>query len=228
MNHQIRKNFCRLLLILPLALFIQNVSAQDMGGMIDQYKSMSKDAEKNFPKALEALMPKGYSIKTKGFVFKETTDMFMLVALTGNRVNDVYKKGFCLDSDIEISVFAYNVANPATYMMKDQMPLMLESKKKAYKEGLINESNWEKDPVQVFTMDKAYVFMQKGVRKKVELPDFKHEDQVYYFAKALMLYKTALVEVSIIYYPAKAEGAKHAISHVIKTCLNTNLEKYMK
>jgi hypothetical protein len=228
MNNFIMKSLCMLFIFLSSS-FVREAFAQEAGDMMEQFKAMSAGTEKNFPKELEALMPKGFTIKTKGFVYKETADMYLLVALAGSRENDAYRKGFCLDSDIEIGVFAYNPASSAGYVMKDQMPAMLEQKKKAYKDNFINENaSWEKGPVQVMKIDKADVYLQKGVRKNVDLPDFKQEDQVYYFVQAVMLHKTAMLDIRLIYYPLKPEGARQSIYQIIKTCLATNFEKYMK
>ena len=65
--------FC-IFLIIPCAVF-----AQDAQEMMGPYKQMGEGTAKNFPKDLEELMPKGFSIENKGFVFKETANMFLFI-----------------------------------------------------------------------------------------------------------------------------------------------------
>jgi hypothetical protein len=210
------------LLLMPCAAFSED--AQDMMG---QYKAMSEGTSKNFPKELEVLMPKDFKIESKGFIFKETANMLLFAALSGSRKNDVYKK-FGHDGRIEIGIMAYNPASSNAYVMAAQMPTMYDYAKKDWAKGIINESGWELSPVTVSKINQADVFIQKGIRKKVDIDDFKTEDQVYYCAKAVLVRKNACLTIDIINYPLKGENVSAAIRDITRLFLATNWNKYMK
>lgn len=208
-----------LILIITCTAFAQN--AQDMMG---QYKAMSDGTEKNFPKELEALMPKEFKIETRGFVYKETANMFLLVTLKGSRANDVYKK-FGHTAEIEIGIMSYN-PKTASYMSA-QMPVVLEESKKGYAGGEA-DSNFEYSPVKASKINGADVYIQKGVRKNVELDNFKHEDQVYYSARAIMLKQNSMLTIRLIYYPLRGENVSAAVNQITKIFLATDFNRYMK
>ncbi len=210
------------LILTPCAVFAED--AQDMMG---QYKAMSEGTSANFPRELEVLMPRDFTIENRGFVFKETANMFLYAALSGSRKNDVYKK-FGHDGRIEIGVMAYNPAGSNAYVMAAQMPTMYDYAKKDWAKGIINESGWELSPVAVSKINQADVFIQKGIRKNVEIDDFKHEDQVYYCAKAVLVRKNACLTIDIIHYPLKGEKVSAAIREITRLFLATNWNKYMK
>ena len=211
-----------MLILLPCAVF-----AEDGQDMMGQYKAMSEGTSANFPKELEVLMPRDFKIETKGFIFKETANMLLFATLSGSRKNDVYRK-FGHDGRIEIGVMAYNPTSSNAYVMAAQMPTMYDYAKKDWTKGIINESGWELSPVAVSKINQADVFIQKGIRRNVELDDFKSEDQVYYFAKAVLVRKNTCLTIDIINYPLKGEKVSAAIGEITRLFLATDWNKYMK
>lgn len=214
------------LVIMALAASLFTISSGDAQDMMQQYREMSAGTEASFPPELASLMPAGFSIKVKNFIYKETANMFLFAALSGTRKNDVYVK-FGHTAEIEIGVMAYNPQS-ASYM-KDQMPAMMEQMRSGYREGTDECSGeWECEPVSVTKDGKAEIYIQKSTRKNVEIDDFKHEDQVYYYINALCLNKNALLQVRLIYYPLNREKADAAVREIVKAFLATDFNRYMK
>jgi hypothetical protein len=211
---------CSMLLVITGALSAEN--AQDMMG---QYKQMGEGTSANFPGELEALMPEDFKLETKSFVFKETANMFLLVAVSGSRKNDVYRK-FGHDAVIEVGVMTYNPQS-ASYLAST-MPDVLQATKNGYSKGSENTGEWEYEPVSVSKINQADVYIQKGTRKKVEIDNFRYEDQVYYFANAVMLKKNTMLTIKIIYYPLNRDKVTAAIKEITGFVLKTEFNNYMK
>ncbi len=212
---------------LVLAFTAGSIFAQDATDMMSQYKAMSESSSEKFPSELDVLMPKGFTIKTRGFVYKQTSNMFMFAALSGTRKNVEYPK-FGLETEIEVGIMAYNPQS-ASYM-SSQMPLVMQAYRNDYSKSVANESEgqWEISPVAVSKINQADVYIQKCIRKSVELDNFKYEDQVYYFVKAAMLKKNVLLTVSMVYYPQKKEGVDAAVNEITKAVLAADFDKFMK
>jgi hypothetical protein len=215
-----------LFLCITLVFLISPVSAEDPQEMMDQYRQMSAGTQANFPKELEILMPKGFSISSKGFIWHETSDMFLYTALSGTRKNDIYPK-FGHDTEVEIGIMAYNPSS-ASYMAA-QMPVIVNQAKEGFgKESVNNGEGWENGPIVAKKINGADVYIQKSTHKNTELDDHKYEDQIYYFVNAVMLKKNAYLTIRLIYYPGKEEKASAAIGEITKTFMAIDIGKYMK
>lgn len=220
------KKIKSLIMFLMMAAALLTLTISDAQDMMGQYREMSAGTEKNFPPELVKLMPAGFSIKSKGFIFKETANMFLFTALSGTRKNDVYVK-FGHTAEIEIGVMAYNPQSAA--YMKDQMPVVIEQLRSGYSEGTAECSgDWECEPVTVTRSGRAEIYIQKSTRKNVEIDNLKHEDQVYYYINAVCLNKNALLQVRLIYYPLNREKADAAVNEIVKNFLATDFNRYMK
>jgi hypothetical protein len=161
----------------------------------------------------------------RGFIYEETAKMFLFVALSGTRKNDAYPK-FGHEATIEIGIMAYNPQS-ASYMAA-QMPVVMQESKKAYSKGKSeNTADYQWDPVAASKINGADVYIQKVTRKNVEIDDRKHEDQIYYFADAIILKKNVMMKINIIYYPLKKEGVTAAITEITRIFNATNFAKYM-
>ncbi len=217
-------NIKNIVFLCILALVPGAVVSQDLDGMMEQYKQMGGGTSKNFPREMEQLMPKGFTLKVKNFVWKETANMFMFMALSGKRKNDAYPK-FGFEGDIEIGIMGYNPVSGAH--VAPQMPVMMQQAKKGYAAGT-QISGMECGKVAVSKINGADVYIQKCVRKNVEIDDHKSEDQTYYFANAIVLKKNILLQVRIIHYPKNEAGVREAIGSITGVFNATDFSKYMK
>lgn len=210
-----------IMLILPCSAF-----SDEMQDLIGQYSQMGENTTSSFPKELESLFPESFTLKTKNIIFKETSNMFLVIGLGGNKQNTVYPK-FGDEATIEVQIFGYNPqTNP---YMSSQFPVMFEESKKGYSQGNNeNSSGYEYGPVVSLKINQADVYIQKMTKRNVELDDNKTEDQIYYNADVLRLNGNMMMHVTITGYPLKNNELTKIITDITKVFNATQFTKYMK
>ncbi len=208
-----------LLLLVPCALFADQAS-----DMMGEYMKMGENTAKNFPKELEALMPKGVPVKSKTFVYAETQNMFLCLGIQGEK-NDQRKFHHALE--LQVGVLAYN-PRTAGYMSSTWPTMAQQAKQYGKMDGLKSHANYIYEPVTKTSINGADVYIQKCTAKDVEIDDFKKVDYVYYIAEATLYKNNTVLTIRIVNMPDKLENVTNAIREITAFFLTVKWDKYMK
>ncbi len=200
------------------------VMAQGMD--MSEYQKMAEGLSKNYPKELEPLMPKGYTVKGKNIAFAQTQSMFLVVGMQGTRKNEAYPK-FGHETELKVMVLA---ANPATAgFMGAQFPMMVQMMQQGYMQAETDSNgDYVYDPMTVQSAGGVNVYVRKLVRKNVEIENRKHQDQVYYNAQAVALVNNMMWQFEVLYYSGTPEALLAMIADNIRFVQATDFSKYMK
>ncbi|MCU0849620.1 MAG: hypothetical protein MUD12_17200 [Spirochaetes bacterium] len=218
------KKMKKTLLYFMIAMIPCMVFADQATNMMGEYMKMGEGTEKNFPKELESLLPKGFTVSSKKIVYKETQNMFLCIGLNGTMKNP--RQGGT-EAEIQIGIMAYN-PKTAGYMSA-QWPYIAQETRKNWKmDSTPNSSDWEYGPVAVTKAGIADVNYQKATHKNIELDNNTMVQYVYHNGEAMMFNKNMMLQIRLLFYPEKSGSILNPLKEIVTKVTALNLDKYMK
>ena len=208
-----------LLLLVPCAVFADQAS-----DMMGEYMKMGENTAKNFPKELEALMPKGVPVKSKTFVYAETQNMFLCLGIQGEKKES--RQGH-YSLELQVGVMGYN-PRTAGYMAANWSTMAQQARQYGKMEGQKSHGDHIYEPVTKTSINGADVYIQKMTQKGVELDNRTTVDYIYYIAEASLYKNNMVLTIRIVHMPDKIENVHAAIKEITAVFLATKWDKYMK
>lgn len=218
------KKVKRLIVYCMLALIPCGAFADQARDMMGEYMKMGDGTAQNFPKALEGLMPKIFTIKSKTFVYRETQNMFLCLGLGGTKKDG---RPFGTDTEVNIGIMGYN-PRTASYMAATWSSLAQNQKQYGKMDGQKNYDTWVFGPVTTLKVNQADVFIQKGTHRNIELDDGTRVEYEYYFAETTFFAGNMMIAIRINFFADKIENMKAAIKSTLDFFQAAKWDAYMK